>query len=373
MSHTMTRSPLVRRPAAALMLAITALAGACGRKVKTEPAVAETPPVTLGRENIVIAEQRELKNGPAISGALSPTREATVRAEVSGTVLRNLLQRGQHADSGVLVIRIDDAGIRDAYASAKSNLATAQSSLELAKRNADRSAALANAGAIADRDLESSRLAVENAQAVVAEAQSRVAAAEKQLAKTEVRAPFTGILSETMAKEGDVVLPGNPLFTLIDPASMQLEASVPVSALTKLRVGMPVEFGVSGYEGRNFKGRIDRINPTADPATRQVRIYVTIPNLGGVLVAGLYADGRVAIETKEALAAPFTAIDTRGTGPAVMRLRGSKVERVPVEPGLRDEAAEWVEIQGNVAAGDTLLLGTAQGLTEGTIARVVGE
>jgi RND family efflux transporter MFP subunit len=373
MSDTMTRSQLERRAAGALILAITTVAVACGRKAKTEPAVAEAPPVTLGRENIVIVERRQLKSGPAISGALSPVRQATVRAEVSGTVLRNLLQQGQHADSGTLVIRIDEVGIRDAYSSAKSNLETAQSSLELAKRNAERSAALANAGAIADRDLESSRWAVQNAQAAVAEAQSRVAATEKQLARTEVRAPFTGILSETMAKEGDVVLPGNPLFTLIDPASMQLEASVPVSALTKLRVGMPVEFGVSGYEDRNFKGRIDRINPTADPATRQVRIYVTIPNLGGVLVAGLYADGRVAIETKEALAAPFAAIDTRGTGPAVIRLRGSRVERVAVQPGLRDEAAEWVEIQGNVAPGDTLLLGTAQGLTEGTVARVVGE
>jgi RND family efflux transporter MFP subunit len=373
MSLTMNGRLFGRRTAGALLLTMTVLALGCGRKPKADTAAAEAPPITLGRENIAVAERRELKNGPAISGALSPNRQATVRAEVSGTVLRNLLQQGQHADSGVLVLRIDEVGIRDAYTSAKSNLETARSSLELARRNAERSAALAQAGAIADRDLETSRWSVLSAEAAVAEAQSRVAGAEKQLAKTEVKAPFTGILSELMAKEGDVVLPGNPLFTLIDPASMQLEASVPVSALTRLKVGMPVEFGVSGYEGRNFKGRIDRINPTADPATRQVRIYVSIPNSGGVLVAGLYADGRVAVESKETLAAPFAAVDTRGTGPAVIRLRGSKVERVPVQLGLRDEAAEWIEIQGGVAAGDTLLLGTAQGLTEGATARVVGE
>jgi len=335
--------------------------------------VSEAPPVSLGRENVAIAERRELRSGPGISGALEPNRQATVRAEVGGTVLRALLQQGQRAESGAVVIRLDDLGIRDAYNSARSGLQTAQSALELARRNQERAAALAAAGAIADRDLESAKWNVLNAEAAAAEARSRVASAEKQLARTEVRAPFSGVLRDLMAKEGDVVLPGSPLFTLMDPASIRLEASVPVSALSQLRVGSPVEFAVPGYEGRTFKGRIERINPTADPATRQMRIYVTIPNPGGTLVAGLFAEGRVVSEGKRTVAIPFNAVDTRGAGTTVMRLRGSRVERVPVTLGVRDEAAEWVEVSSGVGEGDTLLLGIAQGLSEGMTARVVGE
>jgi hypothetical protein len=57
----------------------------------------------------------------------------------------------------------------------------------------------------------------------------------------------------------------------------------------------------------------------------------------------------------------------------VFRLRASKVEKVAVELGVRDELAERVEILKGISAGDTLLTGVAQGMSEGTIVRVVGE
>ena len=93
-----------------------------------------------------------------------------------------------------------------------------------------------------------------------------------------MRAPFDGIVSERAVSAGDVVQPGSPLFTVVDPSSMRLEAAVPADALTAVAVGTPVEFTVSGLPGRTFRGRVERVNPVADPATRQVRVYVGIPN-----------------------------------------------------------------------------------------------
>jgi multidrug efflux pump subunit AcrA (membrane-fusion protein) len=78
---------------------------------------------------------------------------------------------------------------------------------------------------------------------------------------------------------------GAPLFTVVDPRSMRLEGSVPAADLGALRIGAPVRFTVSGYPGRTFDGTIQRINPAADPVTRQVPVVVSIPNDGGVLVA----------------------------------------------------------------------------------------
>jgi hypothetical protein len=67
---------------------------------------------------------------------------------------------------------------------------------------------------------------------------------------------------------------------------------------------------------------------------------------------------------------PATAVDTRSNVPAVLRIKNGKVERVAVQLGLRDDAAERVEIASGVQVGDTLLLGAAQGITAGTIVRV---
>lgn len=165
---------------------------------------------------------------------------------------------------------------------------------------------------------------------------------------------------------------GAELFTIVDLSSLRLEGTVPVEEIERLKVGTPVEFNVSGYD-RRFSGRIERINPAVDPATRQVRIYVAIPNPEQSLVAGLYAEGRVATDARRAVAVPTSAVDRRGTAPVIHRLKGGKVNVVPVRLGVRDEATELVEIHSGITPGDTVLLGSAQGVAEGAAVRITEE
>jgi hypothetical protein len=137
-------------------------------------------------------------------------------------------------------------------------------------------------------------------------------------------------------------------------------------------VGTPVEFTVAGRPGVST-GAVDRINPVADPATRQVKIFVTVPNRERTLVAGLFAEGRVATEVRDALAVPLAAIDRSRGAPAALRLAGGTVERVPVELGIEDPQAEVVEVRAGLAAGDLVLVGAARGITPGTPVRAGGE
>ncbi len=66
-------------------------------------------------------------------------------------------------------------------------------------------------------------------------------------------------------------------------------------------------------------------------------------------------------------------MDTRGTSPVVHRLKGGRVVETPVQLGLRDEVAELVEIRSGVSPGDTVLLGSAQGVAPGSRVRVLEE
>ena len=70
---------------------------------------------------------------------------------------------------------------------------------------------------------------------------SQLTAAQKQLDKATFRAPFAGIVSERQVNAGDVVQPGAALFTVVNPASMRLEGSVPAEQLVGAQVGMPVD------------------------------------------------------------------------------------------------------------------------------------
>ena len=360
----MTRIQLL----AALVLGVI---GCKGKANETAMAAAD-PVVMVGRENIAVATLKELRSGPPISGTLQPRVEAKLRSEISGPVQQTFADEGQRVRRGTLLARIDDNSVRDTYLSAKSAVRTAESSLQNAQRNGERATRLEKAGALPERDLETALWNVTNAEGALADAKARLASAEKQLSHTEVRSAIDGQVSDRQVAPGDVVQVGTVLFTIIDLRTLRLEATVPVEELGRLKPGVPVEFGVSGFD-RQFTGKIERINPAVDPSTGQVRIYVTIPNLEQSLKAGLFAEGRVATDARRAVAVPISAVDRRGTAPVIHRLKGGKVDVVSVQLGVRDEAAELVEVSAGLAQGDTVLLGSAQGVTEGTPVRVSQE
>jgi len=363
----------IQRKSAAVLLGVSALVGitACSKDDDASAAErAKTEAMVVGPENITVATNGSIMTGPSISGTLEPEREAVLRAQVSGSVLQTYADQGQAVNAGAVLARIDASGIQDAYTSARAGLVAARNAADVAAKDLARNQKLLAAGAIAERDIDQSRRASIAAQAALEDANSRLASAEKAYRSTTVTSPFSGVVSERPVSPGDVVQPGSALFTVVDPSSMRLEASVPAEQLASIRIGVPVNFTVSGYPGRQFVGRITRINPTADPTTRQVRIYVSIPNAGRALVGGLFANGRMSSATRMGLVVPASAVDVRGSAPTVMRVKQGKAEKVQVQIGLSDQSSETIEVISGLQAGDTLLLGAAQGITPGTAVRV---
>jgi RND family efflux transporter MFP subunit len=314
----------------------------------------------------------EIRTGPLLSGELRAAREATVRAKMPGSVLEVRAEEGQTVQRGAVIARIEARPLQDALLSSQSAVRSAEQSLAVAEREAERTASLVKGGALAERDLELSRTAVTGAQAQLADARARLASVRQQLDDAVVTAPIGGVVSGRPVNAGDVVSPGTLMATIIDPSSMLLEASVPSEALAALKLGTPVEFEVRGYPGQTFDGHIERIAPSADPVTRQVTIFVDVPNTRGQLVAGLFAEGRVTSERRQAIVVPATAVDTGGQNPWVLRLRDGKAERVTVQLGVRDDRSERIEIRSGVAAGDVLLIGAARAVTPGTPVTVAG-
>ncbi|WP_240359616.1 efflux RND transporter periplasmic adaptor subunit [Pyxidicoccus trucidator] len=342
-----------------LLLAVAcALAGCSKGSGGAAPTV--EPVVTLGQENVARAEPQELRSGPGISGTLQARKAAAVRAEVGGTILDIKAEQGQTVKQGQELARIEVLSQMDQLLAARSAVRAASTALQVARAEEERSAKLAEAGVITRRDFERIQLSVSQAQGQLAEARSRVALAQEQVGRSRITAPFDGVVSERQASAGDVVQPGTPLFTVVDPRTLRLEASVPAARLEQVKVGTSVEFQVTGYGERAFTGKVERINPVVDPATGQVRLYVAIPNTDLQLLAGLFAEGRVASQSRQALAVPVDAVDTTRGETSVLRVQSERVQRVPVKLGLRDDVAEWVEVRSGLQAGDVVLLGSAR-------------
>ena len=357
----------LRAPLLTLALGATGLLMACGAK----PEVASTalPEQIIGPELVAIVATTTITSGPSISGSLVADKTAAIRAEVGGRVTAVLVEPGARVSKDAPLARVDDNAVRETMLGAKSGVTQAQLGADIAKRDQDRAERLLAAGAVAENAVENARRGNLAAQAALEDAKARLANAQRNLDNTTLKAPYDGIVSERQVNAGDIVAPGAPMFTIVDPSTMRLEGSVPADQLGAVHLGASVKFGVTGYPGTSFVGTISNIYPSADPQTKQVRLYARIPNAGS-LVAGLFASGRVASTSHSALAVPLNAVDQRGLKPSVLRLKGGKAEKVQITLGVRDDETENVEVLAGLAAGDTVLVGRAQGITIGAPVKV---
>jgi RND family efflux transporter MFP subunit len=350
---------------AALVLAGCAGGGDAASGEPTAP-----PPVEVAATTVATVDSVLIQSGPVLSGMLTAERSAQLRPQVGGTIVALRVREGDRVRAGQSLAVIDTTVLGEQHRSALSGLRSAELSARTAMRDEGRSDTLFQAGAIAERDREAAHDRRLQAEAMLQDARTRVAAIEQQLEYAQVRAPFSGVISDVPASVGDAVQPGaTPIAVLVDPTALELEASVPSENLGGIKPGVTVEFTVSAHPGTVYRGTVSRVNPAVDPATGQVRLYVRLPNAEGDLAVGLFAEGRVAIESVRGIAVPSDAIDRMAPEPVVKRVRGGVVESVPVTTGLHDELAERIQVTSGLAVGDTVLVGASLGTPVGAAVR----
>lgn len=293
--------------------------------------------------------------GPLISGTLEASRGASLAAELGGTVLQVGPEIGDKVTKGTLLVRIDPSALGNAAASASAQVSAQRTQLQVARRELERTRHLVEVGAIARRELEDAESRIAGQEAALAGANAQSASAQQQLGNTMIKAPLDGVVSRRSVKVGDVVAPGAPLYQVIDPSSLRLEAAVPAVRVDKLVPGAAVEFRVRGYPDRAFGGTVSRVAPEADPQTRQIPILVDVPNPEGTLIAGLFAQGRLATESQTGLVIPTSAVDDATGHPSVLRVKGNEIERVTIELGLADPMTDRVLVVRGLATGDRIV------------------
>lgn len=350
----MTRATLTLT-ALTLALALTA----CGRGGKPEDAKAgaqPAAPLLLAPEDLRQVTQSGLIGAPVITGAIQPARRADLRAEVAAVVLQIAKDNGERVRAGDLIIRIDPTAIRDAASSADEALRAAQQSFEQTERVLARQRTLAQQGMISTQALEDAEVRRNAAQSELAAARSRMVTARQQVSRTEVRAPFDGVVSERKVSVGDTVQVGRELIKVIDPASMRFEGQVSADRLGELKVDQPVAFRVNGFGDAEFRGKLARIDASANATTRQVEVIAEFSDRNKApQVAGLYAEGRVESSERRALVLAEGSVQRQGDSAFVWKVAGDRLKKVPVTLGERDDRRGEVVIRSGLALGDEVL------------------
>lgn len=360
------------RGATGWVLALAVMVGAaCGNAGgETGGEAGDTPSdLVLAAEDVAEARLDTLNAGAVVSGNLEPYRQVEVRAQVPGVVTDLRVDRGDAVRRGEALARIEAEGIRGQAASARAAVAAAEAQVALARRQLDSTERLYEAGAVSEIELEQARAAFEAARAQLAAAEAQSAGAGESARRATVEAPITGVISDRMVNEGEAVNPAQPLLTVVNTSLLELAGRVGVEEAARIRRGMPVELRMDAYPDQRFRGTVDRIEPTADPASRQVGVYVRLPNESG-LVGGVFATGRILTGGQaEVLTVPTGALRGPETEPFVWAIEDGTVVRRPVQVGARSEAQGRVEIEAGLEPGATVIVAPGQ-MVEGTTVRV---
>ncbi|WP_394697336.1 efflux RND transporter periplasmic adaptor subunit [Pseudoxanthomonas japonensis] len=103
-------------------------------------------------------------------------------------------------------------------------------------------------------------------------------------------APHDGVVTEVLAREGQAVMPGTPLFRVNGTVTLWLEAAIPQADAARLRPGTPVEALVSAVPGQTFAGEVETLLPQVDMASRTQQARIVLRNPDGVLAPGMFAE-----------------------------------------------------------------------------------
>ena len=343
------------------------------RAVKKAQDERKGPPVALqfAPTDLTQVKSMPLARWLPISGTLQPIRQAIVKAKISGEVRELTVREGETVRAAQLLVRIDTTDLDSKLIDRIGALESARAQLALAEKLRTMNTRLLNDKFISQNAFDNAESSFSVAQGNVKSMEAQVQLARNALKDAVATAPLSGIVAKRHVQPGEKVAVEAPLVTVVDLKDLEVQALVPAIDVPELRIGMPVEFNVDGYGERRFTGHVERINPSTEPGTRALLVYVGLPNPDALLRSGMFATGRIALAASApALTLPMTAVRTEAGQSFVWVIDKGKLSRRIVMLGRRDADHGLVEIKTTLPPDLPILSARFDNLKDGAPALV---
>ncbi len=375
MAKRWTRRRLIG--AAVVLLIIGVIGGAIATAVlkkfgdKAGGKAADAIVLEFSPADLAKVDAQPLSRWLPVSGTVQPLRQATVKAKVSGDVRQVTVREGESVKAGQLLARIDTADLEAKLIERSGALESAKAQLAMAEKTQATNQALLKQNFISQNAYDNSESSRHVSEGSVKSAEAQVQIAKNALRDAIATSPLAGIVAKRHVQVGEKVAFDSPLITVIDLTDLELQAAVPAVDVPELSIGKPVELTIDGFGDRRFTGRVERINPAAEPGTRAILVYVGIPNADGALRGGMFATGRIALAASAPVPTlPATAIRTEAGQTYVWTVEGGKLVKRIVMTGRKDDATGRVELKTTLAADTPVLAAKFDNLKDGAPAIV---
>lgn len=311
--------------------------------------------------SVKVVQHSSVFESKVYSGSLAENMATAVSFSSPGTVKTLNIAEGKKVNKGTLVATLDDTSAKSALeiATAMKNQAEdARSRMEKLYQNKSIS------------EIQWMEVESKYKQALAAEK-----LAQKALDDCKLYAPATGIVSGKNIEIGQNVLPGAPIFRILDISRVKVRAFVPEKEIGSIRVGDKVRIQVGALGNKVFDGKISNKGISANPLSRNYEIEAEIPNKSGELLPGMLAE--ITLERSDSLSGvvlPTAAVmlDEKNRK-FVWVVSGGRADRRDIDVRLSiDAAGNDVLVQG-VEAGDTVIVSGIQKVGRGTRVEIVSK
>jgi RND family efflux transporter MFP subunit len=332
------------------------------------------------------------------TGYVVAQRKAAISSKASGRLEWLGVAEGSRVKAGDVIARLEARDVKAQAESAAANVQVARAGLEQAQaENRDAAASLKRTqDLIAQKfvsasTLDQAKARAERAVAGVASARAAVAVAEANARNadvavdyTQIRAPFDGVILSKSANVGDLVTPFSSaadskgaVVSMADMSTLEVEADVSESSLSKVRVGQPCEITLDALPDVRFRGTVARIVPTVDRAKATVMTKVHFDAIDPRVLPEMSA--KVSFLSQPITAEqqmPLTAVHpdalVQRDGKTVLFIvRGDKAAEVPVTPGSR--IGDLTAIAGDAKSGEKAVLHPAPELKAGALIKAAAK
>ena len=331
------------------------------------------------------AGRRELIDYITVVGNLIGETTVDVVPRVSGRLDSVQVQLGDRVARGQQVAKVEDRELREQVNQSKANIEVnkatvisrendvrvSDSALERAKASFERGLISQQAFEDAEARHNAAVSQVQVAKAQLSSTQARLEELEINLANTVLTAPMDGVVSKRNLDPGAFAGTNTAVVSLVDIGTVRLIANLVERDFKRIAVGGQAMVEVDAFPNEQFVGRVSRVAPVFDPATRTATMEIQIPNPGFRLKPGMYARVRLMADRKQnALVVPRNAIVDISGRRGIYTVDGDVARFQAVQTGLSD--GDFIEVTEGVQEGTRLVTVGALALRDGDRISVIG-
>jgi RND family efflux transporter MFP subunit len=310
-------------------------------------------------------------NSPFVtaSGKIEAENSANVSTRMMGYVTKVHVKVGQKVGAGQLLVSINNADLQAKKAQVDASILQATAGYNNAKKDYDRFVALFNQQSASQKELDDMTARFEMAKAGLEGAKQMRNEVMAQFNYANITAPFSGTVTNTFIKEGDMANPGMPLVSVEGASKLQVTAMVSESDISNIKNGMPVNVIIKSMN-KKVSGKVSEVSSSAKNTGGQYLVKVTLDKMDTSILSGMFVNVQFPIEkqttptskSKQVLV-PETALIRQGqlTGvytiannTAILRwLRTGKTygDKVEVLSGLNADEPYIVSSEGKLFNG----------------------